>query len=283
MRAIQEQYCSYGDTQEEQLYRKWRSDNHLFLNPLNDFFTDAFVAHDILNLTTHKYEISDYPTAQFVEYFDVIKQEFISACLLLFEGRSSPRGHYADKEILLFEHGHGELSGVRFEKQKAAFKLAYSVLDKIAVFLNEYLGLGKKPKQVSISKLWFDKNQRLNTKLASDNFRLRGLYSLSQDIFDNEQKILTEPDSKRINDIRNAAEHRFLTLYSDSSLNLPDDTDSHVRIRATEFESITLRMLKITRTAIIQLQSAMSAHELNTDTDDKKFLTISGVPRAQVE
>ena len=279
---IQEKYCSYGDTQEEQLYRKWRVDNRLFLNPLNDFFTDAFVAYDILNLPSHKYEISNYPAAKFVEYFDVIKQEFISACLLLFEGLFPPCNHYADKDVLLFKHDHGELVGVNFEKQKASFRLSYSVLDKIAVFLNEYLDLRKKPKRVSISRLWF-KDGKLHSRLPVDNFRLRGLYSLSQDIFDKEQKIHTEPDSKRIHDVRNAAEHRFLTLHLDSQFNLPDDTDSHVRVRVTEFESIALRMLKFARTAMIQLQSAMIAHERITDTDDIKSITITGVPRTQVE
>lgn len=45
------------------------------------------------------------------------------------------------------------------------------------------------------------------------NWPLRGLFSLSKDIFDPEFKETAAPDAQMLDDLRNAAEHRFLSLH----------------------------------------------------------------------
>ena len=46
------------------------------------------------------------------------------------------------------------------ERMKAAFRMAYSLFDKIAYFLNEYLRLGIPERNVSFRTLWYEDQQK---------------------------------------------------------------------------------------------------------------------------
>lgn len=247
-----------GTSKNEKKFRKWRLENRLFLNPLNDLDTWPIAAHDVFHLPDHSYGIDEKP--RFVQFYDLLKQEYVAACLLLFEGSQGKHNHYADKEILVFEHGDGSIGGVRIEKQKVAFRSAYSILDKIAMFLNEYYDLGKDRKRLNFRTVWHEgRGKDINSRIPQNNWRLRSLYALSLDLFDSEFKETALPHAELLNDVRNAAEHRFLQVYEDGMVFQSDEITT--RLAYTELYRLSLRMLKISRAALIYLSLAMYHQE----------------------
>ena len=245
-----------GTSKNEQKFRKWRLENRLFLNPLNDLDAWPIAAHDVFHIPDHSYGIDEKP--RFVQFYDLLKQEYVAACLLLFEGIQGKHNHYADKKNLVFEHGDGSIGGVRVEKQKMAFRSAYSILDKIAIFLNEYYDLGKNRRALSFRTVWHD-GKDINSRIPQNNWRLRGLYALSLDLFDSEFKETALPHAELLNDVRNAAEHRFLQVYEDGTIFRSDDITT--RVTSSELYRLALRMLKISRAALIYLSLSMYHQE----------------------
>ena len=51
-----------GATEEERSYRRWCLRERLFLNPLNDQFTESVAAADVLHLPDHTYKIGESPS-----------------------------------------------------------------------------------------------------------------------------------------------------------------------------------------------------------------------------
>ena len=66
-----------GATEDERSYRRWCLRERLFLNPLNEAYTDSVAATDVLHLPSHTYGIEDAP--RFPAYYNLMKQEYISA------------------------------------------------------------------------------------------------------------------------------------------------------------------------------------------------------------
>ena len=245
-----------GTSKNEQKFRKWRLENRLFLNPLNDLDAWPIAAHDVFHLPDHSYGIDEKP--RFVQFYDLLKEEYVTACLLLFEGIQDKHNHYADKENLVFEHGDGSIGGAKVEKQKMAFRSAYSILDKVAIFLNEYYDLGKDQRRLNFRTVWHD-GKDINSRIPQNNWRLRGLYALSLDLFDSEFKETALPHAELLNDVRNAAEHRFLQVYEDGTIFRSDDITT--RVTYSELYRLALRMLKISRAALIYLSLSMYHQE----------------------
>ena len=68
---------SLGDTREERAYRRWCLRERLFLNPLNEAYTDSVAARDILHLPSHIYNFNELP--RFPAFYNLMKQEYVSA------------------------------------------------------------------------------------------------------------------------------------------------------------------------------------------------------------
>ena len=68
---------SLGSTGEGRSYRRWCLLERLFLNPLNEAFTDTVAATDVLHLPNHSYKFPESP--RFSTYFNLLKQEYVSA------------------------------------------------------------------------------------------------------------------------------------------------------------------------------------------------------------
>ena len=88
---------------------------------------------------------------------------------------------------------------------------------------------------------------------------LRGLYFLSKDILDPEFKDNAEPDAKRLNELRQQAEHRFLGF--SEMRDTVNDGGAHEVLPLDKFQDRALRLLKLSREAIIYLSLAMHAEE----------------------
>jgi len=248
-----------GRSAAEKKYRLWCLQNQLFLNPLNDLMQTSPAASDPLSCPPVVVTSDSAP--YFVAAFDQLKQEFVSARYLYYKGITGGSPSFSDRRVLLHNTMDYPSYGLRTEQQKSAFRIAHSLFDKIALFLNVYMDLKIAPERVTFRKLWYDRNDAKRKDLAvqfldRSNWPLRGLFWLSKDLFEIEFfGDVLEPDAQGLLEIRNCLEHRFLRLNRELGAAMPGEIPSGLimNLAATEFEAKTLKLLKLTRAALIYL------------------------------
>ena len=272
---------SLGDTEDERAYRRWCLRERLFLNPLNDAYTQSVAATDVLHLPSHAYRIDESP--RFPAYFNLLKQEYVSARYRLYRAIYEQGPEFVMREVLLLDSGEGQVLGHCTEELRASFRSAYAVFDKVGLFLNDYFGLGIKPGKVTFRNVWFEISKRPKSEIRSkfeghQNWLLRGLYFLSKDLFDRDFEEVAEPDAVKLSQLRNRAEHRFLSF---QRFVTEQSTDTHQFISIDEFEGKTLRLLKMARETLIYLSLAMHRAEKLREqgNSDKRTLGIPVVSR----
>lgn len=254
---------SLGQDENEISYRKWCLKNTLFLHPINDITYETYAAHDCLMIPGVITNVGEAPL--YHNFYNQIKQEFSSARYLLFEGLEKQRSSFADRDVSLTNTNELLSYSLNLEKVKISYRVCYSIFDKIAYFLNSYLGLLIPEKRVNFRTMWYSKNKELRIEIAeSNNWALRGLYWLSKDLFDESLKDSIDPDSKELADIRNFMEHKSFKIHQykipESSLLFKKD-DISFSISRVEFEAKTLKLMKLSRAAIFYLTYAMAQIE----------------------
>lgn len=263
--------CSMGDSEEEIKYRRWCFENKLFLNPLNDLgqFSKMAIA-DVISTPTIRYKIDQGP--YYSGYFNQLKQEYISARYLYYEGIYKKELHFSDKNVYLVDTFDYPAYSIAIEKVKIAFRTNYSIFDKISYFLNDYLKLSIKERSVNFKTLWYnsqDKKKGLRKEFESnDNWPLRGLFWISKDLFEirSDFMLAMEPEAQKLYEVRNHIEHKYFKLHNKK--NMPEYKTSSGLIDPLafsmprqEFEDKTLRLIKTIRAAIIYLSSAIQHEE----------------------
>jgi tetratricopeptide (TPR) repeat protein len=263
-----------GSTQEEIKYRKWCLKQRLFLNPLNDIGPYPISGRDILTQPPLVVGLDEGP--YYPGFYNQMKQEFASARFLLFEGMHTTEPHYSDTGVHLYNTMDYPCYGLSTEKVRIAFRMAYSILDKVAFFLNHYLSLGVKERRVSFKTIWYKKGDRdrgLREFFANRrNQPLRGLFWLSKDLSEDREgfRDALEPDAQELSTIRNHLEHRYLKLHEDSWLG-PDERDNPLFRGMTDsmakslymaaFEKKALKLLTLARSALIYLSLGVYTEE----------------------
>jgi hypothetical protein len=261
---------SLGRSKAERSYRQWCLRQRLFLNRLNELGTHSIAAHDHLTAPSIVVGIDEGPYYQ--GFYNQMKQEFVSSRYLCYEGVNSKVPHFSDKGVLLFNTLDYPAYSLAVERVKAAFRICYSLLDKVAYFLNHYLGLGVPEHKVSFRTLWHDYDRSRKERvlkpafLDRKNWPLRGLYWLSKDIYEKAMGLreALEPDAREIAEIRNRLEHRYLKLHDLSVRPAEDDplADSLAySLSRYDFEAKTLRLLKTVRAALTYLSLAVHQEE----------------------
>lgn len=278
---------SLGDSGEERDYRRWCLQRCLFLNPLNDAVERPIAGQDILLLPNMVAPLDKPPALH--GFFNQMKQEFISARWLYYEGIESIDVHFADRKVALYNTLDYPSYSVAVEKVKAAYRIAYSVFDKIAYFLNVYMNLQIRADRVSFRGAWYensDRNRPVRHELNnSENWPLRGLFWLAKDLFDEHFQDLTEPDGRALFIIRNWLEHRYLKVHeilptTEASSEIWDHMwrdDLAYSVQRQDFEAKTLRVLKLVRSALIYLALAVHQEERRRSKEqgDSRVVPIS--------
>ena len=254
-----------GPHSELREYRQWCLDNKLFINPLNDLGNYNDASHDCLNLPT--LVISTKRPPVFLNLFNQIKQEYATARYSFYYSTLGLDTHVSDIDVPLVETMETVRYSYYVEQLKISFRLAYSILDKLAYLLNDYLELKIESHKVSFRTLWYT-NQKMILRpffVNSDNWALRGLYWLSKDLYEKENDFgsVLEPEAQEIAKIRNSIEHKGFKVLSDFLFFEKDLSDSEVSytIKRKDFEKKTLRLLKLTRAAIMYSALAISHEE----------------------
>lgn len=266
---------SLGETAEERAYRAWCLRKRLFINPLNDLGPVPIAAQDVLTLPSLTVTGSSPGVPPVIGFFNQMKQEFVSGRYHYYEALQSEGPHFSDRDVLLYNTLDYPAYSLSVERMRAAFRITYSLFDKIGFFLNAYLEIGRRLHDVSFRSVWYErkgKKQDLLPRFAAHrNWPLRGLFWLSKDIFEDAFQRVTEPDAEDLAAIRNSLEHRYLQLHENlarvivSEGAARDDRDGLVyALSRDEFAAKTLRLLQLVRSALIYLSLAVHREESAT-------------------
>lgn len=266
-----------GADEAEQKFRRWILQERLYVNTLNDLGPHPVAATDFLHLPTMVTSVAFGTT--FHGFFNQLKQEFAAARWLAFEALHDARPSMADNGVRLVNARDGAVFGLRLEKLKYAFRSAYSILDKVAVFLNAYLDLGLPPHKVTLRTVWFEDSKgatrRLNPKIPVRNLPLRGLFWLAKDFSETGSEFVAamEPDAQDLVRVRNRLEHQFLRVTSATS----HSWSKYLALDLSKelLMSRTMRLLRRSRAALIYLVLAIHTRENIEAERDKSKLAVS--------
>ena len=253
---------------EEGQYRKWALTEGLSLNPLTDLpVFELCFAGDVLQLPDMLTKLDDKPI--FHGMFNQFKQEYSYARYQYYSSLEVPeQPHFADKDTYLVNFNDYPQYSIRIESLKSAFKILYSLLDKIAYFINFYFELGIKERDVSFHNIWLEEKKGKsgykykNTLNVDDNFALSSIYWISKDFYNKIYKS-PNPQAKHISDLRNALEHKYVKVYWDMVADsIEEELDGLAYyIMESELYKETLGLLKLIREVLISLSLAVEIEE----------------------
>lgn len=141
---------------------------------------------------------------------------------------------------------------VNTELLKMSYKNLYSILDKIAVFLQAYLKLPIEVYQADFSKIWYDKKNNIRDEFLSrkENLSLLALYNVNLDVYGSKKfGYLIDEQTKDLQRIRNFIEHKIVRV-CDGPMSYDD---YQLSISKTELTINTVRLAQLVRCAIIYL------------------------------
>lgn len=216
-------------------FRQWCIKENLTLN-IHGMYCPC-IANERDNLTLFEEVISCQNILQHEQYLNRIKAEFSLVRVLFYESK------FTESSTLDFESCYSELNdqeiiNIRSEKLRTCFRLCFSILDKLSIFLCEYFSL-KIDKNTQFNNFWHQNKSILEDK---DNFALIAINSLICDLNEKNGQF----GFYKI--WRNALEHHILFLVPDSFELSNDSTHTYVKIN--EFENSLLNLLQFTRSAI---------------------------------
>ena len=265
---------SLGKSAKEVKYRKWCLLNRLFLNPLNDLGIYPVAAEDLITVPSIVYKIDEGPF--YHGFFNQIKQEFVSARYVYYEGMNEEITHFSDRKVLLYNTLDYPSYSIAIDKVKDSFRIQYSIFDKIAYFLNDYLDLSIPKTSVNFRTFWYQMRNRkkgIRAELKQlQNRPLRGLFWLSKDLYEDKPgfRDFIEPEAKELHNIRNHLEHKYLKLHEGMWMGKSkkrEDTKSGLldslafSLYREEFEAKTLKLIKLIRSALLYLALAINIEE----------------------
>jgi len=252
----------FAIAQEERDYRQWCRVNCLYLNPLNDLGAYTVVTTDSTGLPTHVVEVEASHT--FESFFCQMKQEYVSARWLLYEGLTVKTPHFSDGGVLLSATEPRPSLSLAVEKIKTAYRISYSLYDKVGFFMNAYMKLGIPLEQVSFRTLWrTGKKQPLRKQFAvtgKDNWGFCALYWLAKDFIEKANDEVAEPQARGLSDIRNQIEHKYLRVTEAGSPSMPPG-DLAFMVSRKEFEGKAMHLLQLARSALIYLAIGVGFEE----------------------
>jgi HEPN superfamily protein len=249
-----------SSNEEERDYHRWCLSNCLYLTPANDLGAYVIAAADSVALPTHIVPV-DSPHV-FASFFDQMKQEFVSARWLLYEGLNAKAPHFSDRDVDLQATDPRASLSLSIEKVKTAFRVSYSLFDKISFFMNAYVELGIPERQVTFRTLWrAGKDQPIRKEFdLTSNWGFCALFWLAKDFFEEENDEVAEPQARGLSDIRNHLEHKYLRVTAAGPLTAPLG-DLALMVSREQFEAKAVHLLRLARAALVYLSIGVGFEE----------------------
>lgn len=278
-----------GKSKAERAYRAWCLKHRLVLNPLNDLGSWIAASRDELTLPALSEKFGDCTNGALPPpifgFFNQLKQEYASARFMLYEGVTAKGVHFSDRQVDIADTLDFSEFSLATERIRTAFRIAYSLLDKVALLINRYMGFDadKNARNVNLSfkNVWFQaKNNFLNPSLLlSKNIGLCGLYWLSKELHDDELILTTAADARELHAIRNALEHKYLKVQEGWAAPFIDNQvgDYALTLGSHELEAKALRVMQMVRSALFYLTFAIE-YEENMKTDTRSTELVATMP-----
>ena len=216
-------------------FRQWCIKENLTLN-VHGMYCSC-IANERDNLTLLEGVISSDKILQHEQYLNRIKAEFSLVRTLYYEAKFTDSSKF-DFESCYSELHEQEIINIGSEKLRACFRLCFSILDKLAIFLCQYFSLNTKD-NVYFHNFWKNNKSKLENK---ENFGLIAIYSLICDLNEKTGQF------GFYKTWRNALEHHILFLVPDTFERSNDSTHTYIKIN--EFESSLNNLIQFTRSAI---------------------------------
>jgi hypothetical protein len=273
-----------GRSKAEQHYRRWCLKHGLFLNATNDLGPFSAAASDPLLLPGVETPVEGGP--KFIGFFNAMKQEFVAGRWNLFFGLFAEKVHFADKRVRLANTLDYPAYSLSSEQLKTAFRVAYSLFDKVSYFINDYLALGIPQNKVTFRTIWTDaKTKQLRPEfVVFQASPVKALFWLSRDLYEDGAGLTQalEPEARDLALIRNHLEHKYLKLHDDLWRGSPGESVRRIglddslafSIRRSDFERRTIRLYQLVRSALIYLACTVNYHELHFRKTPKNARTL---------
>ena len=139
---------------------------------------------------------------------------------------------------------------------RAAYRILYSVFDKIGYFVNYYFGVGLKGNRISFKNIWRSNVPR-PIKFPTSNAELCALYWLQKDLYDEEEMDTTSPFSVKLSEMRNDMEHNALISVNSLSRTNPSAQITKY-VMDSQIKQNVYKIMKLLREAIIYLSIAVN-------------------------
>jgi len=250
---LYESYDKHELNEKESNYLAWCSDNHLFIDELEISelryarYPDSLSLPPIsseLNLTLSHNEELVYHTN-----FDEIKNDFCYARHLIFTTLDidNDEQSFFNSTFQKIDDMTYCIDNIKAQNLKSAFKILYSLFDKIAYFINHFYDLNEleKDRKINFESLFKKLSQKNkqwqpHPKLAeSKNQFLHALFYILKDLRDiNDQESVSDwlnPELTKICEIRNFIEHRSFKIINELYADL---------VSLTSIEQIQIQRLK---------------------------------------
>lgn len=259
-----EDYKQKTRSKEEARYLKWVADKKLFLNDLNDLCTHEIVYQDILGLpsTTHKLNslLSIKEELVFHSNYDELRNDFTYARFLIFQSFEIgvDTKHYYNQTYSHTEDMLYAVDNLKTSHMKSAFKILYSIFDKVSYFLAKYLNLDIDDRDITFSRIFgnYTKNgfePRKELKNSSNHF-LHALFFILKEI---EVGNKLQDKKHRLAKIRNHLEHRSFRIIDDFGYELN-----------TKYDSVT----PYNYIEAFERKASLESHNLTNSTEFKKLI-----------
>ncbi|EOI3581954.1 TPA: hypothetical protein SMM58_001566 [Proteus mirabilis] len=227
------EYTEKTTSKKQKKYLEWCASNRLFLNDLNDVCKYPITYQDIFELPSFVQSLnSSLSMSEELSYhgnYDELKNDYCYARYLIFSSKDilDDTPHMFNSTYQHVEDMTYSINNLKVAQYKSAFRIVYSIFDKIAYLISRFFDLNdlKHDKKISIDNLFRDftgnKNKwKPHKKLKdSDNHFIHALFYILKDIrkvgdSDSATKWL-DPNAVAFAEIRNAMEHRSLKIVDD--------------------------------------------------------------------
>lgn len=269
--------------QTEKDYRNWALQNKLFLNILCEANMRDEAASDNVALYKSKHK-KDSEFQKYNGYFNHIIENFTISRWFFYEGtQPQPLGpHFSEMRISYSDLGDGSIINRGKQNIFASFMLCYSILDKLALFINDYFELKIFNRtDLNLRTLWYqdfphNKNLRKSIKKYIDNPHLKALYWLSKDVYYREQhEEILEPSARDWRKIRNHLTHEFIRVTEKERDEHSQTCDPNTYcISYKELQDRCLSMLQLIRDSIVYLTLAVTHEETKNESQQKNSSTF---------